>query len=191
VIGLDNDEKLINNIAQDLSLAATGDATDEQVLRELNLLECDAVLVAIGDHLETSLLCVLALQAIGVEQIWVKATTSPQHTILSRLGVARIIHPEEEMGVRVAQSLNYPMVNQYMSLGSGMYLVELKIEDNYDDVSLQSLLKPACEEITPVLIRRRKNIIKISDLDILLEKDDSLILSGPLEALKKLAPEFD
>lgn len=62
VIGLDNDEKLINNIAQDLSLAATGDATDEQVLRELNLLECDAVLVAIGDHLETSLLCVLALQ---------------------------------------------------------------------------------------------------------------------------------
>jgi trk system potassium uptake protein TrkA len=191
VIGLDNDEKLINNIAQDLSLAATGDATDEQVLRELNLLECDAVLVAIGDHLETSLLCVLALQAIGVEQIWVKATTSPQHTILSRLGVARSIHPEEEMGVRVAQSLNYPMVNQYMSLGSGMYLVELKIEDNYDDVSLQSLLKPACEEITPVLIRRRKNIIKISDLDILLEKDDSLILSGPLEALKKLAPEFD
>jgi trk system potassium uptake protein TrkA len=34
VIGLDNDEKLINNIAQDLPLAATGDATDEQVLRE-------------------------------------------------------------------------------------------------------------------------------------------------------------
>jgi len=54
-------------------------------------------------------LCTLALKNLAVAQTWVKAGTKAHHTIISKLGVSRIIHPEEEMGVRVAQALNYPM----------------------------------------------------------------------------------
>ncbi|MDU0352612.1 TrkA family potassium uptake protein [Paraglaciecola aquimarina] len=190
VIGIDSNEKLVNGAADSLTLAAIGDATDEQTLRELNIGQCDSVLVAIGEGLEASILCVLLLKSMGIEDIWVKATSQPHHTILSKLGVSRIIHPEEEMGVRVAQSFNYPMVNQYMPLGLGHYIVEIVIQENCNKLTINKLLGKAVTEINPVLIRRRQQLIKKVDIDFILETNDSLVLAGALSALKGIAPEF-
>jgi len=190
VIGVDTDAKLVNEVAEYLTVSVVADATDESSLKELDIINCDAVLVAIGESLEASILCVLVLKTLGVKQIWVKATSQPHHTILSRLGVSRIIHPEEEMGVRAAQSLNYPMVNQYLSIGNGIYIVEIEIEAHCHDISIGKLLGKAKGKIEPLLIRRRESIIKNVDGETLLEKNDSLVLSGEISALKKIVPEF-
>jgi trk system potassium uptake protein TrkA len=190
VIGIDTDAKLVNEVSDYLSVSVIADATDEYSLKELDITSCDAVLVAIGESLEASILCVLLLKTIGVKEIWVKATSQPHHTILSRLGVSRIIHPEEEMGVRAAQSLNYPMVNQYLSIGNNIYIVEIEIKENSHDIPIEKLLKNAKNNVEPLLIRRRNNIIKEISNDFLVESGDSLILTGDLSALKKIAPEF-
>lgn len=121
-------------------------------------MQYDSVLIAIGESLEASILCVLTLQTLGVKDIWVKATSQPHHTILSKLGVSRIIHPEEEMGVRVAQSLNYPMVNQYMPLGFGIYIVEIRVARHCNGQSINKLPKRVIKYINPVLVRRGKDI---------------------------------
>ncbi|MGA5989225.1 NAD-binding protein, partial [Escherichia coli] len=81
-----------------------------------NIQDCDAVVVAIGEDIEASILCVLHLKNMGVNKIWLKAKTKAHHMILSHLGIDKIIHPEEDMGVRVSQALNYPMVSRYMAL---------------------------------------------------------------------------
>lgn len=190
VIGVDLDRKLVNQAADLITLAAIADATDENSLRELNITSCDAVLVAIGESLEASILCVLVLKALKIKEIWVKATTPPHHTILSKLGVSRIIHPEEEIGIRVAQSLNYPMVNQYMLIGSGKYIVEIDIKPHFKNVSVGKLLAKTKGEVEPLVVRRKTQIIKHITDEFNLEVEDSLILLGPLEALKKIAPEF-
>jgi len=190
VIGIDTDAKLVNEMADYLSVSVVADATNESSLKELDIANCDAVVVAIGESLEASILCVLALKNLGIKEMWVKATSQPHHTILSRLGVSRIIHPEEEMGVRAAQSINYPMVNQYMPIGRGIYLVEVEIKEHCHDLSIKTLLGKATSKIEPLLIRRRNNIIKNIDINSLLETGDSLVLTGEMSALKKIAPEF-
>ena len=49
VIGIDTLKKNVENFADQISHAVIADATDEHVLDELNVKNCDAVVVAIGD----------------------------------------------------------------------------------------------------------------------------------------------
>src|SRR5690554_4855149 len=109
VLGVDNDPKIVDQYADQLSRAVIADVTDAAAVHELGLNHYDVVLIAIGDDIQASLVCVVHVKAIGVNKIWVKAISHAQHLILNKLGVQRIIHPEEEMGVRVAQMLSYPM----------------------------------------------------------------------------------
>lgn len=68
VIGIDS-EKYVENISEQVTHAVIADATDEHVLDELNIKNCDAVVVAIGENIEASILCVLHLKNIGVENL--------------------------------------------------------------------------------------------------------------------------
>lgn len=122
VTGVDSDRRIVEKHTNLLSEAVICDSTDETALRELDLESSNAVLVAIGEDMQSSILCTLSLKNMGIDQIWVKASNKAHHTIISKLGVSRIIHPEEEMGIRVAQALNYPMVNDYISLGNNFLL---------------------------------------------------------------------
>lgn len=190
VIGVDINPKIVNKMADQLTLAAIADATDEHALKDLNIITCDATLVAIGESLEASILCVLLLKSMNIKEIWVKATSKPHHTILSRIGVSRIIHPEEEMGMRVAQSLNYPMVNQYMSIGHNLYVVEIKITEKCQGIPIEELLGEAKNSIDFLLVRRKKDIVKLIEPSFVLEADDSLVLAGSLNALKTIVPRL-
>ncbi|OMQ19952.1 potassium channel family protein [Serratia oryzae] len=190
VLGVDSEPKFINRLADKLSYAVIADATDEQALAELDLLRYDAVLVAIGEDLEASILCVLHLKNLGVQQLWVKASSKPHHTILSRLGVSRIIHPEEEMGIKVAQALNYPMINQYLSLGHNHYLVEILVNNHLEGTVLSTLLKDTKQDVKTVLVKRHSKLLSPVPDDFILETNDCLILAGTLSMLESLAPRL-
>lgn len=190
VLGIDTREKLVRRAAEHIHLATIADATDEHALRELNVANSDAALVAIGENLEASILCVLALKNLGVRQVWVKACSQAHHTILAKLGVQRIIHPEEEMGMRVAQNLNYPMVNQYMHLGNNHYVVEIEVAESLNGTSLEKLLRKGGELIDTLMIHRQEHTLANPEPSEVLMCGDRFIVSGPLESLKKIAPRL-
>ncbi|EKO3657387.1 potassium channel family protein [Vibrio metschnikovii] len=190
VTGIDRDPKVVEKYVEDLTQAIICDSTDENALRELDLGNSEAVLVAIGADMQSSLLCTLALKNLGVKEIWVKASTKAHHTIVSKLGVQRIIHPEEEMGVRVAQALNYPMVNDYLSLGHGLYVVEVNIRASLHDSSIGQVLGDAKGSVQTVLIKRGQEIINSLEHDFVLQENDIILLCGTRAELKYLAPRL-
>ncbi|WP_217516229.1 potassium channel family protein [Vibrio metschnikovii] len=190
VTGIDRDPKIVEKYVEDLTQAIICDSTDENALRELDLGNSEAVLVAIGEDMQSSLLCTLALKNLGVKEIWVKASTKAHHTIVSKLGVQRIIHPEEEMGVRVAQALNYPMVNDYLSLGHGLYVVEVNIRASLHDSSIGQVLGDAKGSVQTVLIKRGQEIINSLEHDFVLQEKDIILLCGTRAELKYLAPRL-
>ncbi|MCF7971372.1 MAG: TrkA family potassium uptake protein [Methylococcaceae bacterium] len=192
VIGVDINPILVNKLADTLTYAAITDASDEQALQELNLQSCDAVLVGIGSNLEASILCVLHLKNMGIKDIWAKATSKSHHAILTRLGVSRIIHPEEEMGVKVAQTLNYPMIKEFMHIGGNVYIVDIEIISKTSGLSVGELLGDREEKglVSVLLLRRKKELIYSVNADFTLETGDTLILAGSLGALKNIAPRF-
>lgn len=190
VTGIDKDEKLAEQYAGELTQVLICDVTDERALKELNLCQSEAVLVAIGEDMQASLLCTLHLKNLGVKDIWVKANTSAHHTILSKLGVTRIIHPEEEMGARVAQALNYPMVSDYLSIGHGSYIVDIHLPSPFQPTSIDSLIKGFENSIHCLLVKRGQEVMKSPPPSYLIRECDTLILFGPKEALVRIAPRL-
>ena len=84
------------------------------------------------------------LQNIGIRKIWAKALTTQHQKILQRLGVHRVIAPEYEMGIRIAQELNYPNVQNYIGLGDGDYVVEIESGDGGIEADSVAL----CHQVT-------------------------------------------
>jgi len=189
VIGIDLDKKYVENISDQLTHAVIADATDEHVLDELDIQRCEAVVVAIGEDIEASILCVLHLKNMGVKKIWAKAKSKAHHMILTHLNVEKIIHPEEDMGVRVAQSLSYPMVSRYMSLEDDHYIVKIEIHADYHDTPLHQLMSQV-PEIKVLLHKRGTEIQHIVDLELLLKEGDILVVEGLLEPLRRLSKHF-
>lgn len=190
VIGIDREAKHVNRMASVITFAAIADATDEQVLKELNIQNCDAVVVAIGEDIEASILCVVHLKNLGVKQILVKAKTDAHHMILSHLQVTRIIHPEEQMGIRVAQALNYPMVDQYMSLGDQHFIVLVEVKSQLHQVNAAQLIA-AYAPVRLLMIKRQGKIIKDVDAGLMLMQNDIMVLEGHINELNRLARKFE
>ncbi|HUG57104.1 MAG TPA: TrkA family potassium uptake protein [Candidimonas sp.] len=190
VLGVDTDGKLVDKYADQLSHAVIADVTDHAALDELGLDNYDVVLVAIGEEFQASLLCVVHLKSLGVQTIWVKASSHAQHLILSKLGVARIIHPEEEMGIRVAQALSYPMVKDYISIGNGEFVVEIDVSEHLEGAPLSKVLDGLPSTIHVLLIKRKTQITVHPTNDFLLRTKDILVLLGQLDTLKTIAPKL-
>ncbi len=190
VTGVDRDPKIVEKYVEELTQAIICDSSDENALRELDLANSEAVLIAIGADMQSSLLCTLALKNLGVKEIWVKASTKAHHTIVSKLGVQRIIHPEEEMGVRVAQALNYPMVNNFLSIGHGLYVVEIHIRAALHDIQMGSILGAAKTKVQTVLVKREQQVLNQIAEDFVLQANDILLLCGTRAELKYLAPRL-
>ncbi len=189
VIGIDLDKKYVENISDQLTHAVIADATDEHVLDELDIQRCEAAVVAIGEDIEASILCVLHLKNMGVKKIWAKAKSKAHHMILTHLNVEKIIHPEEDMGVRVAQSLSYPMVSRYMSLEDDHYIVKIEIHADHHDTPLHQLMSQV-PEIKVLLHKRGTEIQHIVDLELLLKEGDILVVEGLLKPLRRLSKHF-
>lgn len=185
VLGIDNIKKNVEDFAEILTYAVIADASDESVLEELNLQTYEAVVVAIGEDIEASILCVLHLKTIGVKKIWGAAKNKAHHMILSHLGIHKIIHPEQDMGMRIANALNYPIVSRYMALGDDHFIVKIKVVEALQGMNLSELIKQE-PTINLIVFKRGRDVIKKIPEDLTLEIGDILVLEGFIFDLKKL-----
>ena len=190
VLGVDNNNKVVDKYADQLTRAVIADVTDRAAVNELGLDNYDVVLIAIGDDIQASLVSVVHIKALDVSKIWVKAISHAQHLILSKLGVHRIIHPEEEMGIRVAQMLSYPMVNDYISLGNGEFVVEITASERLDDISIGDVLHKNNDAVEVLLIKRKTQVLVRPADSFILQAKDILVLFGPLTILRTIAPKL-
>lgn len=189
VLGIDNIKKNVEDFAEILTYAVIADASDESVLEELNLQNYEAVVVAIGEDIEASILCVLHLKNMGVKKIWGAAKTKAHHMILSHLSVDKIIHPEEDMGMRVANALNYPIVSRYMALGDDHFIVKIKVPNPLVGYNLCQLIQQE-PTINLIVFKRGREVYKKIPEDLNLELGDILVLEGFIFDLKKLYTRY-
>ena len=189
VIGIDINKKYVENIAEEITHAVIADATDEHVLQELNIQNCDAVVVAIGEDIEASILCVLHLKNMGLEKIYVKAKSKAHHMILTHLQVSKMIHPVEDMGVRIAQSLSYPMVSRYMALEDDHFIVKVEVTEALNGTRYHEFIGHA-PEVKTLLHKRGSEIHFSLDPQLIMQQGDILVLEGQVEQLKRLSKHF-
>ncbi|MDF2855616.1 MAG: potassium transporter Trk [Neobacillus sp.] len=125
VLAIDENEERVNAFAMIASHAAVGDTTDEAVLKSLGIRNFDHVIVAIGDNIQASILTTLILKELGVQHITVKAQNDYHEKVLLKIGADKVVHPERDMGRRIAHNMASSSVLDYLELSDEHSIVEI------------------------------------------------------------------
>ncbi|QNG58972.1 TrkA family potassium uptake protein [Bacillus sp. PAMC26568] len=178
VMAIDLDEDKVNEFANIASHAVVGDSTDEAVLKSVGIRNFDHVIVAIGDNIQSSILTTLMLKELGVKFITVKAQNDYHEKVLSKIGADRIVHPERDMGRRIAHNLISNNVLDYLELSDEHSIVEIVVNNKLSGHTLIDLDIRAKYGINIVAIKRGKEIFVSPQADEVIHKEDILIVIG-------------
>jgi trk system potassium uptake protein TrkA len=127
VLVIDSHPDQVQAIADRVTHAVVGDATDEEVLRSLGVRNFDCAIVAIGSDLSASVLITLSLKELGVQSVICKAQSMAHKKVLEKIGADRVVFPEREMALKLAQSLTSSSVLDYIELSPDYGIAEVAV----------------------------------------------------------------
>lgn len=139
VFAIDIDEGHIQDISDEVTYAVNADLRDPDVVKALNLADCDAAIVAIGSDISTSVLVTLNLKEAGCPCVIAKATNESHRRILEKIGADRVIRPEHDFGVRLARSLSDFNAYELVELSSSYLIAQMTIPKSWQGKSLIEL----------------------------------------------------
>ena len=186
VLAVDADHKIVQSFAGRLTHVIEADCTDENALRQIGAADFDCAVVAIGTHIEASILTTSVLVDLGVKTIWAKAITEAHGRILERVGATRVVLPEHEMGERVAHLVVGRALN-YIEFEDGFALVETKPPPQYVGKTLGRAGIRKTHGVTIVCIKRRGEDFSHATAETVIQADDLLIIAGKTEMAERFA----
>ena len=126
VLGVDLAESNVARHGDVLARAVIGDAREARVLEEAGIGSYEVCVVAMATDIEANLLAVMNAKALGVPEVWAKATTDTHARILEQVGVDRVLRPEETFGEQLAQVLHNPLVRGSVRLAGDLHLAQIE-----------------------------------------------------------------
>lgn len=178
VLAIDIDEHKVNEFKNIASFAVIADATDEQALKDIGIKNIDHVIVAIGDNIQASILTTVILSEMGVKKITVKAQNDYHEKILQKIGAHQVVHPERDMGRRLAHSLISSNILDYIELSEEHSIVEVIASRKMVGKSLVELNIRAKYGCNIVAVKRGDEIIVSPDAQFSFKENDVLIVIG-------------
>ncbi len=126
VLAIDNHQEVVDRISERVAHAVCMNATDERALKSLGLKDMDAVIVAIGEGFESSIMTTAILQEIGVKTIYNRVTSPIHERLLKMMNVTGLLLPEADAAEQLASKLMIPgVLHSYMiSQHHGIYEIE-------------------------------------------------------------------
>ena len=190
VLAIDIEGSRVANIMTQATHALTADATNETVLKDLGVQDYDAAIVAIGSNIVPSIMASVLLKTMGVPYIVARASNELHGNTLERIGVDKIIHAENEMGVRLGHNLFNPNVQEYLEVTPSYGISKMKIPTNFIDKTLKELgfSNPRDKYgLAVIAIRRSDTDITLNtDINDRLQAGDWLIFAGKDELIDQI-----
>src|ERR687895_855548 len=176
VLAVDRTEQLVNDIAPDVTHAVQLDAADEDALRSAGAGDFSTAIVAISTDAEPSIFATMVLKRLGVRTVIAKAGSLLHGEILSRVGADRVVFPERETGLRLAHSFNVPNVIDYLDVAPGFGIEKIRPPKSFIGRTLGELDLKGRLGLTPVALRRDKQVIVNPARDERIAEADELII---------------
>jgi trk system potassium uptake protein TrkA len=187
VMVIDRSLERVNRGSSIATQAIQMDSTDENALKEVGVANFDEAVVAIGSDMLASILTTVLLKGLGVAKITAKANNDYHSKVLEKIGADRIVHPERDMGIRMAHHLVNGNVLDFMELTSEYSLVEVAISEQMVGKSLEELSIRAKYNCTIIAIKRAgvqvintfpqgRDVVQAGDFLVLMGKNKDISL---------------
>lgn len=201
VIAIDKDPSLIEKIKDIATQSILLDSTDETAMNQIPYADISVAIVAIGEHIEASILTTAILKRQGIPYIVARAVTEIHYQVLRQVGADEVVNIEIEEGQRIAQRLISPEVLDRISVTENISVAEVYVPKDFlgktlarlnirnkMHVNIVAILRTTLsidEEGNPV---KTDNAVFPDASEILLESDIMLIVgkNEDLDAFRKL-----
>jgi trk system potassium uptake protein TrkA len=177
VIAIDSDENKIKEVRNDTEYAYVVSELTKAALQETGIQNCDAVIVCIGEKIDTSILTTLNVVSLGVPKVIAKANTYEHGLILEKLG-AEVVYPEHDMAVRLAKRLLTNNVLDYIMLSDDIEISELTLTDKLIGESVAGINIRKKLGLNIIAIMHNGKTITNIEPEYQFEKGDVMVVIG-------------
>ena len=200
VLAIDKDGEKVQEASSYVTQSVELDAGDEKGLKAIGIEGVDCVIVSIGGvNLQASILITVILKDIGINEIIAKAASELHAKVLRKVGATRVVFPEREMGIRLANSLVSPKILEQIELSRDYSIIETLPPKEFIGKSLRKLEIRARYGITVIAIKEKKalgsrkedgeisRVINIlPEADYVIKEDEVLVVIGGTKDIEKL-----
>ncbi|MEO0072782.1 MAG: TrkA family potassium uptake protein [candidate division WOR-3 bacterium] len=159
VIVIDSDENEVRELSDTVSGSFVLDATDEKSLKETGIADVDVAIVSVGQRIDDSILITLLLKEMGIKEVIVKAVNDRHGKILQRIGADRVIFPEREVALRLAESFVSPRIVDYIALSTTHSIIEIEVPVKFIGKTLEEIDLRNKYHVSLIAIRRKVPIV--------------------------------
>ena len=159
VIALDRHENLVQDVADMATKAAVGDITEIEFLKAVGIAQCDVVVIATGNTLESSVLAIMHCKKLGVKTILAKAKNATYEEVLYDIGATKVITPERDSGKRVASNMLRHHIENIIHIENNIAMIEFSIPDSWVGKSLVQLDLRQKYDLNLIGIRKKSTSI--------------------------------
>jgi trk system potassium uptake protein TrkA len=186
VLGIDEDQRIVQSWSDRLTHVVQADSTDEEALRQIGVPEFSRAVVGIGTDIEASVLTVLALTEIGITEIWAKAITVKHGKILSAVGANHVIYPEATMGDRVAHLITSKMID-FIEFDDGFAIVKTRAPADAVGRTLADSALRTRYGVTVVGVKQTGQDFTYARPETVVPPNATLIVAGTIDQVERFS----
>ncbi|HXW86178.1 MAG TPA: TrkA family potassium uptake protein [Candidatus Bathyarchaeia archaeon] len=188
VVAVDSNESIVSAIRDYVTQAICLRISDEASLRNIGVEEMDTVIVAMGENFAQSILITAILKKEFKQlKVITRAVNDIHKDILKLVGADRVVLPEKEIAIKVADNLSSPFMD-LIRLTKNFSVSQIIAPDQFVGKKVQELdlfknYKVRCIGLT----EPDKDRIVPADPSYIIQQNDRLVFAGNTKDLEKIA----
>ncbi|SFG41401.1 trk system potassium uptake protein TrkA [Lachnospiraceae bacterium C7] len=186
VLIADKNEEIINQYADKVSYAMTAELSDPKAIEAIGLSNMDVVVVAMGDSLESSIMCVMVAKEEGVPYVIAKASSERMGEILKKVGADEVIYAEKESARSNARKIMSSNFLEFFDLGDDLCVVSMRPLSRWVGKTLSELRLRNKYKINVVAVKKNKSANADINPEDPIEADSQLLIITQKNNLDKL-----
>ncbi|MBQ9935844.1 MAG: TrkA family potassium uptake protein [Lachnospiraceae bacterium] len=186
VMVIDKDDEKINRLSDYVTCAMNIDVCDTDALSNAGISNMDAVIVAMADYLEPSIMSVITAKDLGVPLVIAKARDHITGGIYDKVGADKVVFPERESGKRVSRQLMCSDFLEFFELSDTVSLIELMPKKEWVGKTLRELNLRRDYKINVIAVKEDDDVNVVMDPDEPLKANCPLIITVKKVDMKRL-----
>lgn len=138
VMVIDVDTEKVTEIADNVTNAVIGDASNMNLLKASGVADYDCAVVCMTSNISDIILVTIQLKELGVKHVIARAVNEGHKKVLEHVGADEIVYPEHDMGERLAFKLSNTSIEDFVQF-KGYKVVELVIPESWEGKDLITL----------------------------------------------------
>jgi trk system potassium uptake protein len=187
VMAVDSNEEIIASIKDQVTQAICMHVTDEASLRSIGVDEMEVAVVAIGEDLAQSItIAVFLKKGLNIPRVIARAVSDIHKDILKLVGADRVVSPEKEIAVRVADGISNSFTD-LVRVNKQFSIIQLIAPKSCIGKTVASVNFFDTYAVHCIGIKDVKDVISTIKSSYVIKTNDKLIFAGKTADLQELA----